>query len=231
MIVIETKQQSREVLREKYPNGIIADVTESAHGALVRLCPSYPHGGIPIPNSGWKTASSVEDIWQGLKVYNDEGVTPSLLTEEATDDYNRCKQVHNKLIGYRYGVNGLQTISLADARRRIFIPTYRWVLDYKVQDIIERLRKASESKTIVLLDDSTNSDIYNYDTPLSHAYLVKAYVEGLPPYEDVYETIVIHHFYPGRRVISWTTEEKRVKTIKPYIMPQQLELPLDIKYI
>ena len=57
-------------------------------------------------------------------------------------------------------------------------------------DIIHRLRQAhAAGKTIVLLDYDTNADVENATKPLSHAALVKAYAEGLYPYEDIQETI------------------------------------------
>ena len=52
--------------------------------------------------------------------------------------------------------------------------------------IIERLREVSNSgKTIVLLDYDTNEDVENAKKPLSHASLIKAYVDGVYPYGDV----------------------------------------------
>ena len=72
-----------------------------------------------------------------------------------------------------------------EARKQIYIPTYRWVLENKVASIVERLKRASEEgKTIVLLDYDTNADVENGKTPLSHASLVKAYVEGVYPYGE-----------------------------------------------
>ena len=68
-----------------------------------------------------------------------------------------------------------------EARKLIYIPTYTWVLEHKVQSIIERLREASQTKTIVLLDYNTNCDVDDAKKPLSHAFLIKAYVEGLYP--------------------------------------------------
>ena len=44
----------------------------------------------------------------------------------------------------------------------------------------------SKSKTIVLLDYNTCCDVDDLSKPLSHAFLVKAYAEGLYPYDDVY---------------------------------------------
>ena len=55
----------------------------------------------------------------------------------------------------------------------------------RAMDIIERLRKASETKTIVLLDYNTCCNVDDVTKPLSHAYLVKAYVEGLYPFDDI----------------------------------------------
>ena len=82
-------------------------------------------------------------------------------------------------------MNGTELLGYIEARKLIYIPTYRWVLENKVVPIIERLRKASnEGKTIVLLDYDTNADVENAKKLLSHASLIKAYVEGIYPYED-----------------------------------------------
>ena len=75
-------------------------------------------------------------------------------------------------------------LSYIDARYQIYIPTYKWVLENKVKDIIDRLREASKNKTIVLLDYDTNSDINDSSKPLSHASLVKAYAERIFPFGE-----------------------------------------------
>ena len=69
-----------------------------------------------------------------------------------------------------------------EAKQLIYIPTYRWMLEHKAMYIIERLRKASQTKTIILLDYNTCCEVDDPTKPLSHAYLVKAYAEGLYPY-------------------------------------------------
>ena len=90
-----------------------------------------------------------------------------------------------KLLGMRKGVNGTELLGYIEARKQIYIPTYKWVLENKVASIIERLRTASnEGKTIILLDYDTNADVENAKKPLSHASLIKAYVEGTYPYGD-----------------------------------------------
>lgn len=228
MIIVESKNSSIESIQKKYPNAIIADITSEAKDALVRLSPSFPHGGIPVSDYDYATAYSVEAIWQGLKVFENDDVDTSYFTKNTTIELTRNSPILGKMIGHRVCLNSEEIMSYADARRRIFISRYRWVLDYKVQDIIERLRKADEMKTIVLLDHYTNCEIQNYKEPISCAYLVKAYAEGLPPYEDAFETTKIYHFRTnGRREWTDVSEKRLIKPVPLYEMPQQLKLPLD----
>ena len=69
MIKIVSKRSKQENILKKYPNAIIADVTSQAKDGLVKLSPFYPHGGIPVPFSNGMTATCVEAVWQGLKVF------------------------------------------------------------------------------------------------------------------------------------------------------------------
>ena len=89
-----------------------------------------------------------------------------------------------KPLGHRKGVHGTELLGYIEARKLIYIPTYKWVLENKVSFIIDRLREASKTKTIVLLDYDTNADVENAKKPLSHASLIKAYVEGVYPYGE-----------------------------------------------
>jgi hypothetical protein len=52
------------------------------------------------------------------------------------------------------------------------------MLENKAQEQVEKIREWSENKTVILLDYNTNEDISNPSTPLSHAAMVKAYIEG-----------------------------------------------------
>ena len=170
---------------KKYPNAIICDVTSQATDGLVRLSPFFPHGGIPVPFSSNYTATCVEAVWQGLKVFENEDVDKSTFLNDTMRGIKRTVRKHGKVLGHRKGVDGTEILGYVEAKRLIYIPTYRWMLEHKVTDIIERLRKASLMQTIVLLDYNTCCDVYSYTKPLSHAYLVKAYAEGLYPFDDL----------------------------------------------
>lgn len=184
MIIIESKRKKQDTLLKKYPNAIIADVTSHAKDSLVKLSPFFPHGGIPVPFSDNMTAECVEAIWQGLKVFESADVDESMFQNGTMRNIKRTVRKYGKPLGHRKGVNGTELLGYIEARKLIYIPTYKWVLENKVQNIIERLKEASQTKDIVLLDYNTNCDVDDPKQPLSHAFLVKAYVEGIYPFGD-----------------------------------------------
>lgn len=184
MIVIESKRRKRENILKKYSDAVIADVTSQATDGLVKLSPFYPHGGIPVPFSEGYTAMCVEAIWQGLKVFETADVDVNMFANDTMKNIKRTVRRFGKPLGHRKGVKGTELLGYIEARKQIYLPAYKWVLENKVANIIERLRKASKTKTIVLLDYTTNCDIDNPKTPLSHAFLIKAYAEGLYPFGD-----------------------------------------------
>lgn len=190
MIIIESKRKKLATILKQYPNAIPADVTSSATDGLVKLSPFYPHGGIPVPFSEGYTATCVEAIWQGLKVFESCDVDVEMFKNDTMRNIKRTVRRFGKPLGHRKGVHGTELLGYIEARKQIYIPTYKWVLENKVASIIERLRNASnEGKTIILLDYDTNADVENAQKPLSHASLIKAYVEGTYPYGENKETI------------------------------------------
>jgi len=184
MIIIESKRKKTATLLKEYPNAVLADVTSSAKDGLIKLSPFYPHGGIPVPFSDGYTATCVEAVWQGLKVFEGADIDTSLFLNATMKGLKRTVRRFGKPLGHRMGVKGTELLGYIEARKQIYIPTYKWMLENKVVDIIERLREASKTKTIVLLDYDTNADVENAKKPLSHASLIKAYVESVYPYGE-----------------------------------------------
>ena len=168
-------------MKEKYPNAKIVDVTSKATTGLVKLSPFYPHGEIPIPFSEGQTAMCVEGIWQGLKVFENEDIDPKMFKNDSMKNIKRTIRKFGKPLGHRKGIIGTELLDYIQARIQIYLPAYLWVLENKVQYIVERLKDASKEQDIVLLDYETNGDVLNAMKPLSHAFLVKAYVEGNYP--------------------------------------------------
>ena len=184
MIIIESKRKKALTILKKYPDAILADVTSGAKDDLVKLSPFFPHYGIPVPFSDGYTATCVEAVWQGLKVFESCDVDVQMFQNDTMKNIKRTVRRFGKPLGHRKGVYGTELLGYIEARKLIYIPTYRWVLENKVVSIIERLKEASKTKTIVLLDYDTNADVENTKKPLSHASLIKAYVEGIYPYGE-----------------------------------------------
>ena len=184
MIIIENKRKKPENILKVYPDAVIIDVTSKAEGDWVKLSPFYPHGGIPVPFSEGFTASCVEAIWQGLKVFELHDVDTTLFFNTTMKGLKRTVRKFGKPLGHRKGVHGTELLGYIEARKLIYIPTYKWMLENKAQYVVKRLRIMSQSKTIVLLDYDTNADVEDYRKPLSHASLIKAYIEGIYPYDD-----------------------------------------------
>ena len=203
MIIIESKRKKTATILKKYPDAILADVTSGAKDGLVKLSPFYPHGGIPVPFSKGYTATCVEAVWQGLKVFEGADVDTSFFQNDTMKGLKRTVRRFGNPLGHRKGVHGNELLGYIEARKQIYIPTYKWMLENKVYDIIERLREASKTNTIVLLDYDTNTDVENTKKPLSHASLIKAYAEGIYPYG---ESVV-----PEKKKPSGTEKKKKMK--------------------
>lgn len=183
MIYIENRKKSEKKLLEKYPGAVIADVTSKAINSLVKLSPFYPHGNIPIPFSEGCYSMSVEGVWQGLKVFETSDVDHKMFQNDTMKNIKRTVRKFGKPLGHRKGVKSGELLEYIDARIQIFLPTYQWVLENKVRDIVQRMKDASKEKDIVLLDYATNDNVLDPKKPLSHAYLIKAYIEENYPTE------------------------------------------------
>lgn len=164
----------------------VVDVTSRGEEPWVRLSPFYAHGEIPVPYSPGVTAESVEGVWQALKVFASEDVDRSKLTIRRMKGLKRTVRRLGAVLGHREGLEGERVLGYVEARRRIYLPTYRWVLERGAAEALERLRALeAEGGVVVLLDYTTNGDVEDVASPLSHAALVVRYLEGRWPSEKV----------------------------------------------
>ena len=167
MIIIESKKKPLEPgkkdkngkpilsLKEKYPDAMIIDVTSKAQDEFV--------------------------IWQGLKVFEDNDIDTSLFSKRDMKNMKRTKRKFGHCLGHRKGVHGEELLGYLTARKEIYLKCYKWVLENKLQKLVTAIRIISKNKPVVLLDYNTNPDVWNPKSPLSHASLIKAYIEGNYP--------------------------------------------------
>lgn len=185
MIYIVNKRRKIEGIRKQYPGADILDVTSSSVLKYSQLLsPFYPHGGIPIPgDSRGLMAMSVEGIWQGLKVFEHEGICMDSFSNTSMKNLKRTVKTHGKPLGHQYGVYSSELLDYLSARMKIYLPSYKYVLENVdcVKEIVVRIKKRSMINDIVLLDYNTNCDYLNTKFPISHAGLLKMYIEECYP--------------------------------------------------
>ncbi len=180
-IIIESRRKKPSTIEKAWPGALVIDVTSKGEEPWVRFSPFYPHGGIPIPNTPGVFAQSVEGLWQGLKVFEHEDIDPSRWEITDMRAIKRAGRARGKVVGHRFGVGSEVLLGYRDARYQIYLPVYQWVLENRLADEVERLRAEAAEKTVVLLDYETNGVVEDLSAPLSHAALVKCYVEKTWP--------------------------------------------------
>ncbi|MET8630039.1 hypothetical protein ABZW30_41035 [Kitasatospora sp. NPDC004669] len=180
-IRIASRRRTTASLTAAFPGAEIIDVTSKASEPWVRLSPFYPHGGIPVPYGDGVTSQSVEGIWQALKAFQDSDVDPAKLGVTTMKGLKRTVRRYGPVRGHRTGLDGDRLLPYETARRRIYLPAYRWILEHRVADLVELLRNKDD---IVFLDYTTNGDVTDPASPLSHAALIQLHIEGRWPSED-----------------------------------------------
>lgn len=182
-IYIASKKRKLENIQKEFPNAYILDLTSTSTAYARKLSPFYPHGNIPIPFSPGYTASCVEAVWQGLKVFEDSDVNMETFQNATMKNVKRTVRKFGKPLGHRKGIHGNELLNYFDARMLIYIPTYKYVLDNipDVKTIMAKIKEQVTKSDIVFLDYNTNDDVRNTAAPISHAGLVKLYIEGNYP--------------------------------------------------
>ena len=192
MIYIANKKSKLDNLKKKYPNAYIMDLTSKAREPYLQFSPFYPHGDIPVPFSPNVSSQTVEGIWQGLKVFNEEGVDISKFDIANMKGLKRTVRTKGLVIGHQKGLNSNELLSYLDARLDIYLPSYKYILDNFMEGTIERLKTALKEKDIVFLDYETNF-LVSISKPLSHAFLVKSYLENNYPERSNY--LAVDEYY------------------------------------
>lgn len=180
MIYIANKKRKLESIKAEFPNADILDITSNSalHSGQI-LSPFYPHRNIPIPFTDGITAYCVEAVWQGLKVFEHYGVDFKTFKNDTQKDIKRTIRKYGKMLGHAKGARSKELLNYFDARMQIYIPTYKWVLDNvaEVKHVISRIKERAKNNDIVLLDYNTNIEFRDISKPISHAGLLKLYIE------------------------------------------------------
>lgn len=214
MIYVENKKRKLENIQKEYPDADILDLTSKSAYAQ-KLSPFYPHMNIPVPYSEGVYATCVEAIWQGLKVFENEDVDVRLFSNDTMRNIKRSVRVHGKPLGHRKGVHSDILLNYFDARMLIYLPSYKYVLDNCVHDLIEKIAERAKTHNIVFLDYATNTDVRNISSPLSHAGLVKLYIEGnYPSANDGLQPMTSEEMAEAKNAKKQAKKERKAQNMK-----------------
>jgi hypothetical protein len=180
-IEVESRRKKLLTIEQAWPGSLILDVTSKGPEPWVRFSPFFPHGGIPIPDSPGECAESVEGLWQGLKVFEREDIDPAKWKITSLTGIKRSGASRGAVLGHRFGMTSSVLLGYRDARLQIYLPAYRWVLENRLANELEQLRERVHRQTVVLLDYETNGNVEVLSRPLSHAALVKLYLQDRWP--------------------------------------------------
>lgn len=222
MIYVVNKKRKIEGIQKEFPDAKILDLTSKAQYAKM-LSPFYPHYNIPIPGMPSHVATCVEAIWQGLKVFENAGVDYSTFSNDTMTNIKRSVRKYGKPLGHKFNN---ELLSYFEARMKIYLPTYKYVLENvpEVKIILNRIKEYSEEHDIVFLDYSTNTDVADISKPLSHAGLVKLYIEGAYPTEDDGIVPMTSEEIEEKRTKEKEDKKQRLKKAK--IREQSIQLSL-----
>ena len=176
IIILNKKTKITPEIKSK---GLVIDVTSKATDLYVELSPFYPIGNLEVPFVCAAKSECVEGIWQGLKVFENEGIDVKTFRNGTMKNIKRTVRKHGKVLGH-YAGKDQPLLSYLDARYKIYIPAYNQQIELFVKKHpveVKYLKYYLKNKgNIYLLDYNTNEDVDDTSKPLSHASLFKKYL-------------------------------------------------------
>lgn len=219
MITVQRTNSPFSQVNATATGSILLDVRYYKGNPWVCFSPFFPWKNIPIRFSFPDTAVSVAAMMEGLRVFNNTGNNASLFQSTSHKEI-----LHNatsgSTIGFSQGIGSHIILTEEDAKKELLYPTYKWVLDYKMQNFIVYLREQAQSRDITILDyqkGTKGMELYTGD--ISIGELIKSYITGTAPYTDVFEFKEEHIYFTNYKRISGS------RTVKTHIPGKISPLP------
>jgi hypothetical protein len=153
---------------ENLPKGSrVYDVSSYAEEPYCTLSPMWVHGDIPVPGTAGVTSDTVEGVWQGLKVIRGQ-TAPRYFRGPGA---KRGGKPSGHLLGKKL-------LGIIEARRQIYIPTYEWMLEHKIDPalIAHWIDEAFRGVTQYFHDTGGTSDVNDAEGKLAHAAVLAQYL-------------------------------------------------------
>ena len=176
MIIIS--KRAKKAQKTAQDNGwLLVDVSSTSKDpTFAKFSPVYPHGRIPVPGMADAESQTVEGVWQGLKVFEKENCC---IKNGKSSIKRAANEKRGALLGHRFGIGKEMNdlIGCVEARRKIYIPTYLYMMEEYMQNEIGLLRGLlAEGQKIAFIDNETNGNIEDISKPLSHASIISEFL-------------------------------------------------------
>lgn len=181
VVRVVTRRSTAAIKKLREQGYWVVDVTsKSDDPTFVKFSPFFAHGDLAVPGQDRLIAESVEGAWQGLKVFENEGISTATMQNKSMRGLKRGGKKLGRPLGHLY--EG-RLLDYKSARELIYIPLYVGVILQKrlrkeVRDLLRVTLEKHEGR-LALLDYMTNGDINDLRKPLSHAALLKQELQRL----------------------------------------------------
>jgi len=165
-------------------SSLLVDTYQHASPSMARFATMnpfhfVPEWRIPVPGQPGTTASSLESVWQGLKIVNDRTDL-----EMFHNRPNKRPPEGERGSGFDYAGSrlmfGEHPVDLVAGRLLIYLPAYLYLLDRLVpQSVVEEiLGTLRDGSDVLFFDCDDNFDIFDDRTSFSHSALLAAWFGG-----------------------------------------------------
>ncbi len=141
--------------------GVSIDVSLHGKDPWNKLNWDYQHGQIPVPKMSGMYSECVRGLVEGLKIIGPSGkrgsINPGYFVGPGRE---RELKDEEWLLGWRLGS---ERVSIPRVNTDIIIPSFVWVLDNKVYDVVASLRQFAakceqDGEDLIIYDEMTNDD-------------------------------------------------------------------------
>ena len=131
------------------------------------MSPFFKWGDVPVRFSAPDTAISIAAMIEGLRVNQYHEHDPNLFHSLNFSDYLESERIKDSS-GFLRGIGSHVILSPEEAHKELLYPTYRWVLDHKLNNQINAIRAAESYQDVVILDYPKVQSIFLYGLNLSY---------------------------------------------------------------
>lgn len=175
-VVVVPKRQKDRIARLVGSGYLPVDVScTSTDPTFRRFSPIHPHGPLPVPGLADAVSWTVEGAWNGLKVFEGEGIDASRFSVRAKKRsafQRRAGGARGSLVGF---LHGGRLVSAAEAAAAVYEPCYaRCIAEHLRAETAFLVALVREGNRVALLDSCPAAD--DEEAAPSHAHVLRAHL-------------------------------------------------------